>query len=667
MHWGFIADNRSTYGPPFLYQRLPFNRSLSFYAIKSLGSLIVFLTLPSYAATPASSNLASLSFEELANIQITSVSKKEERLADAPGSIFVITNEEIHRSGATTLPEALRLAPNLQVARVDARNYAITARGFNGPFENKLLVLIDGRTVYSPLFSGVFWDAQDVMLEDVERIEVISGPGATLWGANAVNGVINIISRKAGNTQGGLLSAGASSHEKNGAVRYGGAMENGFNYRVYGKYADIDDTKTADGRSTFTGFRRDQTGFRMDRNDRDGLLTMQGDAYQGSLQQFGTKDIQTTGANLLGRINRKLDDESSLDFQAYVDHTERNQPNAFNEKLDTIDAELQHTLRLAAIHNVIWGGGYRIALDHISINSPSGFAFLPGSKNMHWANIFAQDAIDLSKTLRLTLGMKLENNGYTGNESLPSMSLAWKPLQGHLFWGSAARAVRAPSRIDRDLYAPSSPIIIAGVPYFIIGGGPDFVSEVAKVYQIGYRGQLASTLTYSLTGFYSKYDHLRTLEPNPNGVGVLYMNKAEGTSHGIEMSSSWQAMQAWRLTGGLVIQQLKTQLKSDSTDISGATGLANSDPHSYWMLRSTYDISEGKELDVVVRHVGRLSNPDVPAYTSMDLRFGWKIRRDLELSIIGQNLLDASHPEFGAAPNRSEIDRSLFVKLVWQY
>jgi iron complex outermembrane receptor protein len=638
----------------------------SLRAMKFLVSVSLFVTLSSYGETLSANDFANLTFEDLANIKITSVSKKKERLADAAASVFVITSEDIRRSGAMNLPETLRLAPNLQVAQVDARNYAITARGFNSPFENKLLVLIDGRTVYSPLFSGVFWDAQDVMLEDVERIEVISGPGATLWGANAVNGVINIITRSASDTQGGLLSTGASNQGKNGAVRYGSTLENGFHYRVYGKHADQDSTKTADDRNTYTGWQRDQTGFRMDRTDRNGGMTVQGDAYQGTLHQGGSADIQIAGANVLSRIDHKLDTDSNLRFQAYIDHTERNQPTAFNEHLDTLDLELQHTLQLAAAHNVIWGGGYRYAWDRVMINNPSGFAFLPGTENMRWANIFAQDEIELAKTLRWTVGLKMENNSYTGTESLPSTSLAWKVAPDHLLWTSAARAIRAPSRIDRDFYAPSSPIIIAGVPHFIIGGGPDFASEVANVYQLGYRGQLASAVTYSITGFYSEYDQLRTLEPNPNGVGFLFMNKAEGTSRGVEMSSSWQATRAWRLTGGVTNQRLKTHLKLGSADISGTTGLANNDPHSYWMLRSTYDISEAMELDAMIRHIGRLPNPDVPAYTAVDVRLGWKIRRDVELSLIGQNLLDASHPEFGAAPNRNEIKRNFLVRLVWK-
>src|SRR5438067_6837304 len=320
-------------------------------------------------------DLGNLSLEELANIQVTSVSKRAESLSDAAASIFVITDTDIRRSGATTLPEALRLAPNLQIARVDARNYAVTARGFNNPFENKLLVLIDGRTVYSPLFSGVYWDVQDVVMDDVERIEIISGPGATLWGANAVNGVINIITKPAASTQGALLSATAGRDERNGAVRYGGALANGGHYRVYGKYAADDDTYTAAGTATHTGWRREQTGFRSDWGGKAQNLTLQGDAYDGRLQQAGTDDIRVGGANLLGRLNRSFDDGSSAMLQMYRDHTERKQPLAFIEHLDTLDLQLQHATRLGERHRVVWGGGYRWG--HDRVQNGAGFGFLP--------------------------------------------------------------------------------------------------------------------------------------------------------------------------------------------------------------------------------------------------------------------------------------------------
>jgi len=296
-----------------------------------------------HAAT-SETDLPDLSLEELSNIPVTSVSKRAEPLANAPASIFVITGEDIRRSGATTLPEALRLAPNLQVAQVDARNYAITARGFNSPFENKILVLIDGRIVYSPLFSGVFWDAQDVVLEDVARIEVVSSAGGTLWGGNVVNGVINIITKSSANTQGGLISASDGKPQTIGEGRYGGTLDNGGHYRFYAKHIETSDTESASGAPTVTGWPRDQAGFRTDWGDPARLFTLQGDAYQGSLQQQGTQDICIEGANLVGHMTSKLAGGNEISLQAYWDYTERNQPNAFIEHLNTFDLQFQNAL-----------------------------------------------------------------------------------------------------------------------------------------------------------------------------------------------------------------------------------------------------------------------------------------------------------------------------------
>ena len=601
-------------------------------------------------------DLADLSLEELSNIEITSVSKRPERLLDAAASIFVITGEDIRRSGATSLPEALRLAPNLQVARVDARNYAISARGFNGPFANKMLVLIDGRIVYTPLFSGVFWDAQDVLLEDVERIEVIDGPGGTLWGTNAVNGVINVITRAAKDTQGTLLVAGASNRENGTALRYGGATDNGGHYRVYSKYSDYDDTKLANGSSTFTGWRRTQVGFRTDWGSTSEGFTLQGDAYDGDLHQASTSAIRIGGANLLGRWDKKLADGSQIRLQAYFDHTERDQPLAFNENLDTMDVEFQHSVRLPEQQNLVWGAGYRFAWDRVQIQPGAGFAFLPASLDMRWGNVFAQDEIALRDDLRFTVGMKLESNIYTGTERLPSARLAWKPTVNRLVWLAASRAVRAPSRFDRDLFAPAT-------PPFGLAGGPNFVSEVSDVYEVGYRAQPTTAVSYSLTTFYHAHDKLRTTEPGPGGA--VFSNKAEGHTSGVEAWGSWQAARAWRLSAGFVIQAQRLQLTSDSGDTAGVSALGN-DPSNYWSLRSNWNLTERHEFDLTLRHVSGLPNPVVPAYTAVDARLGWRVRRDTELSLTVQNLFDPGHVEFGAPAAASEIGRTVFLKLAWR-
>ncbi|MDB5758306.1 MAG: hypothetical protein JWM30_1595 [Burkholderia sp.] len=618
----------------------------------------------SFAAPGGDTGLADMSLEELANIQVTSVSKRPESLADAPASIFVITAEEIRRSGAATLPEAMRLAPNLQVAQVDARNYAVSARGFNNPFANKLLVLIDGRTVYSPLFSGVFWDAQDVVLEDIDRIEVISGPGATLWGANAVNGVINIITRSAADTQGTLLAGGAGNREKTGVLRYGGALDNGGHYRVYGKVAEGNDSRNAAGNDTLTGWRRQQTGFRTDWSDASQQVTLQGDAYRGALRQAGTADIDIGGANLNGRINTRLASGASLGAQLIVDYTERTQPNAFTEYMHTLDAQVQHSMQLGDAHQLVWGGGYRIALDHV--RNGAAFGFLPGAETLHWANVFVQDEIELPRKFRLTAGVKLENDTHAATQVLPTLRLAWKPAQDQLLWTSLSRAARTPSRIDRDLYSPTSPALVNGVPQYTLAGGPDFRSEIASVLELGYRAQATPALSWSATLFASRYDALRTLEPNPDGPGSVFRNEARGSTQGIEAWGAWHPAAGWRLSAGGVVQRIRTALMPGSQDSTGATGLVNGDPSNHWMLRSSYDIAPSQELDLTVRHSGALKAPAVPAYTTLDLRYAWQLQRNLELSVTGQNLLDRRHTEFGAGAGASIFERSVFVRLAWR-
>jgi iron complex outermembrane receptor protein len=608
-------------------------------------------------------DLSDLSLEQLSNIEVTSVSKRPESIAEAPSSIYVITASDIRRSGAGSLPEALRLAPNLQVARVDARNYAVTARGFNNPFENKLLVLIDGRIVYSPLFSGVYWDAQDVVLEDVERIEVISGPGATLWGANAVNGVINIITTSAGLTQGALASATLGGGQHTSLARFGGKLgEAGF-FRVYAKHASADSSELSSGAQTLTGWDRDQAGFRADFGNSAKNLTVQGDAYHGDLQQRGTRDIFIGGQNLLSRLNYTLDDGSMLSLLAYWDQTRRDQPNAFVERLDTFHLQVQHAVRSGA-HSIVWGGSYRQARDRVT-NGPA-FAFLPGRLDMHWSDLFVQDEITLRDDLRFTAGLKFESNNYTGTETLPTLRLAWKPEASTLLWTSLARTVRAPSRIDRDLYSPSVPRVVNGVPQYAIAGGPEFQSETANVLEFGYRAQFGAKLSGSATAFASDYGNLRTLEPNPHGAGSVFLNRASGRTHGIELWGAWQAAAAWRLSAGMVAQRVATSLDAGSKDATGTTGLATADPEHYASLRSSWDLARGHELDLMLRWVGRLPGPAVPAYTAVDLRYGWNIGRGLELSLVGRNLLDPKHGEFSAASGRSEYERALMLKLVWR-
>jgi iron complex outermembrane receptor protein len=587
------------------------------------------------------------------------VSRQQERLSDAAASVYIIGAADIRRSGARSIPEALRLAPNLQVARVDARNYAITARGFNSAFENKLLVLIDGRSIYTPLFSGIFWDAQDLVMEDIDRIEVISGPGATIWGANAVNGVINVITKSARDTQGGLATAAAGEHQRDGVLRYGGKLSEDGQFRVYGKSAQEDDTPPEAGRSSETGWRRSQASFRADWTRGATALTASGAAYQGALRQPGTEEIRIAGAHLLGSATRQLDDGATLRVQAVLDHTERKQPLAFEEHLDTLELEVQHGVRLGERHNLVWGAGYRYSWD--TVVNDVNFGFLPGNLNMHWGNIFAQDEITLLPALKLTAGLKLEHDTYTGTEYLPSLRLAWSPAPSALLWSSLTRSVRTPSRIDRDFYVPSRPLIIDGKPFFILGGGPDFQSEVARTAELGYRAQPQPEWSYSVTAYYSAYTRLRTLEPQSSGASV-FGNMGRGTVRGVEMWSVWQPRPGWRMHAGLVLQSVATSLVDGSRDATAGSGLATNDPGRHWLLRSSVDLSERWMLDLHLRHSSKLPQPSVPGYSELDAQLLWKPRPDIDVALLAQNLLHRSHLEFGGA-GRSVLERAVQLKL----
>ncbi len=610
--------------------------------------------------TDESRSLADLSLEQLGDIEVRSVSRRPEPLAEAPSSIYVITNDQIRRAGATNLGEALRLAPNLQVARINSVGYAITARGFNNSLANKLLVLIDGRTIYTPLFSGVFWDQQDLILADIDRIEVISGPGATLWGANAVNGVINIVTRTAAETQGGFIAAGGGNFEEEAAVRYGGTLGQTGHYRAYAKAATFDDTDRSVGGSALDAWSRQQVGFRADWNgDRDGV-TLQADVYDGRSQDRGTiagfefGRIEVSGANVLGRWTRSLADGSELRIQSYFDHTERDDALFFRPRRDTFDIDLLHGAARGA-HDLLWGGGYRRTSDDIG----TGFitTFIPSSRDLHWTNLFIQDRVQLRSNLDATFGLKLERNDYTGTESLPSARVAWQPADNRLVWGAVSRAVRAPSRIDRDVFYP-------GTPPFLVVGGPNFQSEVAKVLELGYRAQPNAALSYSVTVFRHDWDKLRS----GTAIPVELENRLEGDAYGVEAWAAWNVTDRWQISGGLNTLEKDLVLEPGSTDPVGVANstLAN-DADFRWALRSSLDLPRGLQLDVSVRRVDSLPTPDVPRYTAVDGRLAWAHSERLELGVSVQNLFDDAHAEFEAEPNRSELPRALLLSVDWGF
>ncbi len=609
------------------------------------------------AGGPQTENLADLSLEQLGDIEVTSVSRRSERLLDAAASIYVIIADDIRRSGAATLPEALRLAPNLQIARVNAASYAISARGFNNSLGNKLLVLIDGRTVYTPLFSGVFWDSQEVMLQDVERIEVISGPGATLWGANAVNGVINVITRPASATRDGLLAATVATDQRAAALRQGGSLGSG-SYRVYARRVRIDNTWDARHVAQTDAWDSRQAGFRADWGDAERGFTLQGDSYRGESERRAFGPTEVSGSNLTARWNRRLDGGASWRVQAWFDRTERDDPVLFHDRMDVADLEFQHSVPLPA-HTLVWGGGYREARDRVEKGLLA--TFIPSRRTLRWSNLFVQDDVRLSDSVQATVGLKLDRNSYTGVEVLPTLRVAWKAAPDHMIWAAASRAVRAPSRIDKEFFFPAA-------PPFLIRGGPDFVSEVANVFELGFRGEASDAFSWSVTAFHHRFDNLRSGQPATSGGGFFVVNLTEGTTTGVEAWAALRLSERLRVAAGLVELHKSLRQKPGGRDPEGTTDLGN-DPRHQAQLRATLLLAPRHELDFSARAVSRLPSPAIPGYAVLDAGYRWQASSRLDVAVRVRNLFDARHPEFepGTLSQLSEFGREGSLDLEWRW
>ena len=625
--------------------------------LAALGlSALVALAQTEEAVRPPT-ELKKLSLEELFEIEVTSVSKKPEKLSETAAAIHVVTDEDIRRSGAVSIPEALRDIPGVEVARVDSRQYAITARGFNSTTANKLLVLMDGRSVYTPLYSGVFWDVQDTLMEDIAQIEVIRGPGASVWGANAVNGVINILTKSAEQTQGLLVTGGGGNEERGFAgVRYGGRLGPNAYFRVYGKYFDRDGADRPGGRDADDRFRMGQFGFRVDwKSGADDLLTLQSDVYDGSVAQPTPGHIDLSGGNILGRWTKRFSASSDLQIQAYYDRTNRNIPQTFGEKLDTLDLDIRHRFNLARGHDVVWGFGYRYTNDHVD-NSPA-LAFLPPNLTQNLVTAFIQDEVTVVENrLHLALGSKFEHNDYTGFEYEPSGRLAWTPSREQTVWGAISRAVRTPSRIDRELFVP-------GQPPYLLAGGPTVESGTVYAFEAGYKVQPTTTLTASAATFYNVYKDLISLESGPP---LTFANGLKGKSYGVELEASYQPITRWRLNAGYTLFHLSLSRRPGSTDTTQVRQEGDSPRHAAF-LESRLDLPRGIELDTRIRYVDALPNQSVPRYVAFDARLGWHASKNLEISVVGSNLADPEHPEFGTPAARREIRRSVYGKVTCRF
>ena len=624
---------------------------------------VAAVAVPHGAAYGAESEeLSRLSLQQLTDIQVTSVSKAPQLLSAAPASIYVITQQDIQRSGVTSLADALRLAPNLRLTQMGSNRYSLSARGFSTrpdvqSFSNKLLMLIDGRSVYSPLFSGIDLDVQDVMLSDVARIEVISGPGATLWGANAVNGVINVITQPSYLTEGAALVATAGNDEQDVSLRYGGSLGSNGDFRVYGKAFERDAMERLDGSSAGDSWSRAQGGFRMDFTRGSGTLTFQGDVYDGSNEKAGSGSQSTSGANLLGRWQVQAG-RSSLQLQTYFDHVDRGAPSdGIPYVVNTWDVEAQQGLPLGTRNQLVWGAGARVHDYHI--HNSASLLFEPSASTMQVWNLFAQDTISLTPALKLTLGLKLEHSSYTNWEPQPDARLAWQASDSTLLWATTSRAIRAPTPFDADVIERVGDLDF-------LRGNRGFVSERVTAYELGIRSVFSSKFSMSASTFYNHYDDLRSIEPADADtfLPLRWGNGLAGHTFGMTAWASWQVADWWKLSPGLALLRKRLHFQQDASGLIG-TSQSGNDPQGHGLLNSAMNLGEEVTLDISVRHVAKLPEPELPAYTELTARLAWQLSRSWELSVRGVNLLHEGHQEY-PDPDGVVIGRSAMAEVRWR-
>jgi len=612
--------------------------------------------------------------------EVTTVTRQPSTVGRSSAAVYVVTSEMIRRSGANNIPDALRLVPGVQVTRVDSNKWAISARGFGNRFANKLLVLIDGRSVYTPLSAGVYWEAQDVVLQDVERIEVIRGPGATAWGANAVNGVINIITKNSRDTQGTLVSAGGGDQDKSiNAARVGGRIGDNLHYRVYGKHFERARSFSPGG--TYDDSRMGRFGFRADWYpggcDCDSI-TVQGEYFAGvfgnsivnsipvaPFTEFVIDDINHSGGFLLARWNHRIDEDSATSLQAYVDRTNRDDLQV-DQVTDVLDFEFQHNFVAAQLHKVTWGLRFRHVSDRVGTNNAFTFQMIPNKRNTDLISGWIQDEISLGDDAVFTVGTKLEHNDYTGVEVQPTARLMRSLDERRVLWGAVSRAVRTPSRLDDDIR-----FRIPAVPgvFLFLQGNRLVESEDLMAYEIGYRAQPMDCFSWDIALFYNDYEGLISFRPTGPPAGVpadipfLYGNLADAETYGVELSGQCTVTEGWRLNASYTFLQIQTH---------GGFNEALSEersPHNQVFLMSSWDLPRRVELDLMARYVDIVPNVNAPAYISLDARLGWRPNDRWEFSVVGQNLLDSRHVEFAPAlveTARTEVNRGIYAQIVWR-
>ena len=595
---------------------------------------------------------------------VSTVERKESTVGRTPAAVFVITREMIRRSGARYVPEVLRMAPGVQVAQMDANKWAVSIRGFNGRFANKLLVQIDGRSVYNPLFGGVFWDAQGVLLEDVERIEVVRGPGGTVWGANAVNGVINIVTRTAADTNSTFVEGGGGNLEKSfGAFRHGGAVGEKADLRVYGQWSERGAYQSA---TEHDDWNQGRVGARLDwQSNHYDSHTLQGDYYSGkagTLSAFATGtppfvaltpyNEEIDGGNVLYRWNRKLSDDSDWQIQTYYEQTQRRLvPTGSYYERHTVDVDLQHRFRWRDNHEVIWGARYRCNWDEIA-PQPFFLSATPQQSRYDIVSVFVQDTISLYDDLALTLGTKLSYNDFTGGEIQPSARLLWTPTDRVSGWFAVSRAVRTATRatIDGRLVVPGGPAGPFPVVYPVIFGDPELEAEDVFSLEAGLRHQPRQEFSWDISVFWNRYDDVVGLGPPgaltfaPEGPisPISFGNTGTAQTYGVELASTLQLTDNWSLQGNYSLLRL---------DFDGSVlgGEGDSPQHQFY-LQSSHELSKTVNLDLIWRYVDSLPDQAVPSYSSFNVRLGWQPRESVELFVMGTNLFASDHLEFGNDP-----------------
>ena len=663
-------------------------------ATTTLTALLVTTVFPLWAAEPDSSvtKLTELSLEELMNIEVTSVSKKAQPLAGTAAAIYVLTGDDIRRSGATTITDALRLVPGTHVGRIDANTWGITTRGFNGRYANKMLVLVDGRSVYLPLFSGVYWEHQDMVLDNIERIEIIRGPGGTLWGANAVNGIINIITKSAKDTQGGLVEiAAGTQEERSGTARYGGRLAENAWFRLYAKTYDRSESFDQLGTNVPNDWNIKRIGYRIDweLSDQD-TLTFQSDYYKGEasgllvapsydspLPVVLVSEDEREGANLMARWHRELSDDQELVLQAYYDYTMENVITFDRTTSIIADVDFQHRFRPHDRHEIVWGAGCR----RTNIEAPGTvfFDLNEPERTVLLYSAFLQDEIALApERLSLTLGSKFEHNGYSGFDYLPSARVTWNPAEHQTVWAAASRAVRTPSRVDVDLRLTSPPPAPGVYPRLM--GNEEFDSEVLLAYELGYRVQPTPHVTLDATLFYQDYDNLRSIEPGlpfletspgpPHLIAPLYAsNLLEGQAYGFELAANWQGAEWWLVRSGYSLFQLDLQPDPASLDTIESSA-EDEAPRNMAFVRSSMDLPGSVALDLMLRYVDTIPAFDVDSYLELDARIAWRPNEQLELFVVGRSLLDDRHKEYASkyvSGVAKDVERGVYAGITWRF